>query len=228
MAHKYNKPEQIITADTSLGTPRKSRNKKTSLSQTGPDSATQERLYIIHHRVNPHREDYEEELETALESRCSILIIEPESLGDEVLRWIAVGNFVHKISVLSGAAALLFSIVLPKKIQFSAPFVIASAAATAVYNISWQFDPASKFQPFSPKRHLASSSVSAADRRGSSSSAASILSQQLPLHLLQSPNPVVLVRRNDYARKLLHTSVTVVVSGMLLWNVCRKYIGGAS
>ena len=30
----------------------------------------QERLYIIHHRVNPHREEYEEELETALESRC--------------------------------------------------------------------------------------------------------------------------------------------------------------
>ena len=72
-------------------------------------------------------------------------------------------------------------------------------------------DPASKFQPISPKHHAALSA----------------LPQKLPLHLLQSPNPVVLVRRNDYARKILHTSVTFVVTGLLLWNGCRKYIGGA-
>ena len=139
----------------------------------------------------------------------SVLIIEPESLGDEVLRWIRVGNFTHKLAVLSGGSALLFSLVLPAKLSISVPLVLTSALATGVYNVSWQFDPASKFQPFSPAQH------------GSRL-------PQLPLHLLQSPNPVVLVRRNDYARKILHTSVTVAVSGLLLWNVFRKYLGSSS
>lgn len=183
-------------------TPR--RTKKKSLSnQTDPPM--QERLYIIHHRANPHREEYEEELETALESRCSVLIIEPESLGDEVLRWISVGNFVHKIGVLSGAGAFLLSLICPSRVQLAAPLVLTSAFATGVYNVSWQFDPASKFQPFSASRHGAKL-------------------PQLPLHLLQSPNPVVLIRRNDYARKILHTSVSVLVSGVFLWNLCRKYV----
>jgi len=204
MSRKSEKPEPGVgntpaRRATKIGRPPK--------PSAGPP--LQERLYIIHHRANPHREEYEEELETALESRCSVLIIEPEALGDEVLRWISVGNFVHKMAVLSGGAAFLLSLCFPAKVQVAAPVVCASALATALYNVSWQFDPASKFQPFSPTRHGAKL-------------------PQLPLHLLQSPNPVVLVRRNDYARKILHTSVTVVVSGLLLWNVCRKYLGVTS
>ena len=71
----------------------------------------------------------------------SVLIIEPESLGDEVLRWISVGNFVHKIGVLSGAGAFLLSLICPSRVQLAAPLVLTSAFATGVYNVSWQFDP---------------------------------------------------------------------------------------
>jgi len=203
MSRKSEKP------DTGIGNV--SARRPTKIGRLRPSDAPPlpERLYIIHHRANPHREEYEEELETALESRCSVLIIEPEALGDEVSRWISVGNFVHKTAVLSGAAAFVLSLGFPAQVRVAAPVVLASALATALYNVSWQFDPASKFQPFSPSRHGAKL-------------------PQLPLHLLQSPNPVVLVRRNDYARKILHTSVTVVVSGLWLWNVCRKYLSGTS
>jgi len=186
-----------------IKTPRKSRKNIQKLDLKPIELP--ERLYIIHHRVNPHWEEYEEELETAFESRCSLVIIEPQSLGDEVMRWIAVGNFIHKSAVVSGLAAFASSVFLPNKVNLAAPLIAASVFATGIYNISWQHDPASKFQPFSPSR-------------------SNPCTPQLPLHLLHSPNPVVLTRRNDYARKILHTSVTCFVSGIFIWNVCRKYI----
>ena len=80
-------------------------------------------------------------LSLSLSFENSVLIIEPEALGDEVLRWISVGNFVHKMAVLSGAAGLLLSLVFPSKVQLTAPLVLTSALATGVYNVSWQFDP---------------------------------------------------------------------------------------
>lgn len=52
-------------------------------------------------------ETFEYELERALESECSLIVIEPSKLGDETSRWITVGNCLHKTAALSGAAAIL-------------------------------------------------------------------------------------------------------------------------
>lgn len=55
---------------------------------------------------NAH-ETFEYELERALESECSLIVIEPSKLGDETSRWIAVGNCLHKTAALSGLAAIV-------------------------------------------------------------------------------------------------------------------------
>lgn len=60
----------------------------------------------VYDSENAH-ETFEYELERALESECSLIVIEPSKLGDETSRWIAVGNCLHKTAALSGLAAIV-------------------------------------------------------------------------------------------------------------------------
>lgn len=60
----------------------------------------------VYDTENAH-ETFEYELERALESECSLIVIEPSKLGDETSRWIAVGNCLHKTAALSGLAAIV-------------------------------------------------------------------------------------------------------------------------
>lgn len=46
------------------------------------------------------------ELERALEAGVSVIVIEPEPLGEETARWIYVGNLLHKVSVYSGLCGI--------------------------------------------------------------------------------------------------------------------------
>lgn len=52
------------------------------------------------------QEDFEIELDRALDAACSIIVIEPTQLGDETAKWIKMGNFLHKSAVLSGLGAI--------------------------------------------------------------------------------------------------------------------------
>lgn len=47
------------------------------------------------------------ELEKALDSCCTIIVIEPPQLGDETARWITVGNYLHKMAVITGVSSIL-------------------------------------------------------------------------------------------------------------------------
>lgn len=52
------------------------------------------------------RENFEIELDKALDAGCSVIVIEPTQLGDETSRWISVGNCLHKTAVLTGIGAI--------------------------------------------------------------------------------------------------------------------------
>lgn len=47
------------------------------------------------------------ELERALEAGVSVIVIEPEPLGEETVRWIFVGNILHKTAVFSGLCSII-------------------------------------------------------------------------------------------------------------------------
>lgn len=47
------------------------------------------------------------ELERALEAGVSVIVIEPEPLGEETARWIYIGNLLHKVSVHSGLCGIV-------------------------------------------------------------------------------------------------------------------------
>ncbi|XP_069462937.1 transmembrane protein 11, mitochondrial-like isoform X3 [Ambystoma mexicanum] len=87
--------------------------------------------------------EFEAQLEAALEHQYRYIVIEPARLGDETARWIAVGNCLHRTSMLTGAVCLLSPLSLPPDFShyLGLPAGAVSVACAALYGVSWQFDP---------------------------------------------------------------------------------------
>ena len=125
------------------------------------------------------------------------------STGEETSRWIIVGNSLHKASVLSGLASMLVPAVLPPfntspfHLFFQTPTSLLSVACAALYGISWQFDPCCKYQVTVDSNELSN----------------------LRIENLTNASPVVLVRRDDKYRKILHNSVAIMSSVILMRTV---------
>uniref|UniRef100_A0A7M5XE38 Uncharacterized protein n=1 Tax=Clytia hemisphaerica TaxID=252671 RepID=A0A7M5XE38_9CNID len=145
----------------------------------------------------------EEQLESSLESQLSYIIVEPKGIGDETIKWIAVGNFLHKSAVLSGLTCLLLPIITPKrfKMYVIVPLFSLNTLCTLLYNLSWQFDPCCKYQIEKDDNRL----------------------EQLHLETLATTSPVVLVHRDDKYRKRLHNIISVLVLSYAGWKCFWYY-----
>lgn len=145
----------------------------------------------------------EEQLESAFESRVPHIIIEPALIGDEVSKWITVGNFLHKTSVISGFLSLLTPLLCPTKYRhhISLPFSGINLLCMTLYNVSWQHDPCCKYQIEGNTDQL----------------------EHLQLQTLTSTSPVILVRRDDKYRKRMHNMFAVCVAGCIGWTIFSYY-----
>ena len=81
------------------------------------------------------------------------------------------------------------------------PLGLASIGCAAMYGVSWQYDPCSKYQ---------------LDHRGLSMT-------NIPTAELTTDTSIVLVRRNDIYRKRLHNSVAILVCVMFGWQLYKRY-----
>lgn len=162
--------------------------------------------YIVHEIYNGEnaQDQFEYELEQALEAQYKYIVIEPTRIGDETARWITVGNCLHKTAVLSGAACLLTPLSLsPEYSRYVAlPAGALSVACAALYGISWQFDPCCKYQVEYDSQKLS----------------------RLPLHTLTSSTPVVLVRRDDVHRKRLHNTIALAALAYCVKKIYELYV----
>uniref|UniRef100_A0A8C8CZ21 Transmembrane protein 11, mitochondrial n=1 Tax=Oncorhynchus tshawytscha TaxID=74940 RepID=A0A8C8CZ21_ONCTS len=161
--------------------------------------------YIVHEIYNGEnaQDQFEYELEQALEAQYKYIVIEPTRIGDETARWIAVGNCLHKMAVLSGTACLLTPLSLPPEyLRYVAlPTGALSVACSTLYGISWQFDPCCKYQVEYNSQKLS----------------------RLPLHTLTSSTPVVLVRRDDIHRKRLHNTIALAALAYCAKKIYELY-----
>lgn len=149
--------------------------------------------------ANISEEDLEHELERAFEEEAEMIIIEPKWLGDEVSRWITVGNFLHKASVISGLMCLGFQH-FHKSRTLVLTFGTFSSVCAIFYAVSWKNDPCCKFQ----------------------------VAENVPEleHMVTSvtcPKPVVLVHKNDHRRKVLHNTIALV-SGIVCAVKALKWL----
>ena len=171
------------------------------------EQSSKQEYYIIHDSSNQHSDDDKEslecQLEYALERHYPLVVVEPVWLGDETMRWIRVGNFLHKSAVLASLGALITLPFLPRSIgNFTAiPLGMFGVSSAGLYDISWQFDPCCKYQ---------------VDYKGSELA-------RIPSHELQSRTPVVLIRRNDKYRKILHNSLALIFSAYVGWRLYQYF-----
>lgn len=158
--------------------------------------------YIVHEIYSGEnaQDQFECELEQALEAQYKYIVIEPTRIGDETARWITVGNCLHKTTVLAGTACLFTPLALPLDYSHyvSLPAGVLSLACCTLYGISWQFDPCCKYQVEYDAYKLS----------------------RLPLHTLTSSTPVVLVRKDDLHRKRLHNTIALAA---LVYCVKKVY-----
>lgn len=139
-------------------------------------------------------------LEQALETEAAMIVIEPYQLGDETSRWIRVGNCLHKTTVLTAAGCFIFGQLFPKNNIGCVSLSLGSLLCATIYAISWQFDPCCKYQVETDAKKLA----------------------QIPFESLSSTSPVVLVRKDDTRRKILHNSLAVA-SGIYCAMRCFQW-----
>ena len=158
---------------------------------------------IIHKQAGTSIDTKEKELEVVLEREYQLIVIEPRLLGDHVIRWIKAGNFLHKSSVISNLGALVTIPFVPKHIL---PYIVLPLGGygilcTIAYNVSWHRDPCCKYQ---------------VDWEGQELS-------RVPGRELSTRSPVILVRRNDIFRVVLHSSLSLFVASCLCWKLYSLY-----
>uniref|UniRef100_A0A8C8DR72 Transmembrane protein 11 n=1 Tax=Oryzias sinensis TaxID=183150 RepID=A0A8C8DR72_9TELE len=180
-----------------------SQHQRTEVQYGGVMAASD--CYIVHEIYNGEnaQDQFEYELEQALEAQYKYIVIEPTRIGDETARWITVGNCLHKTAVLSGSACLLTPLSLPAEYSryVALPAGALSVACAALYGISWQFDPCCKYQVEYDSQKLS----------------------RLPLHTLTSSTPVVLVRRDDVHRKRLHNTIALAALAYCAKKIYELY-----
>ena len=140
------------------------------------------------------------ELQAAQRMGVSTIVIEATNFGEEITQFIYMGNFLHKSSVISGLLCILLDRMHSH--SNSAIYVtgLISLSCAALYMFSWQFDPCCKYQPETDIFRL----------RG------------FPVHALQSCSPVVLVKRDDTRRKILHTLLAGLSACIVLVRTINK------
>ncbi len=156
---------------------------------------------VIHDNQDLH--SLECELETALETGYLLIVIEPMGLGDRAIRWIRVGNFLHKCAVLSSVGVLGVGPFLSPKLSLYSvvPVGVFGVLCACVYDLSWQYDPCCKYQVDYHGQELTT----------------------VPSQELESTSAVVLVQRNDKYRRILHNTLAVIVTGVVCYKVFKYF-----
>ena len=152
-------------------------------------------------------EQFESQLERELEKQTKFIIIEPTKLGDDIAIWIHYGNCLHKTGVLAGVGSLLMSSVMsPNSKCLFAPFTLACVGwiSTAVYTLSLQSDPCIKYQVVTDRKRLGKLPPSAVQQ-------------------LRTVDPVVLEKRNDTRRRILHGSVSLLTASFWGWTFYQMW-----
>lgn len=156
------------------------------------------------------------ELERSLDAGCEIIVIEPTQLGDETARWISVGNYLHKSAVVSGFGAIVAGLVWPENPLICTPLGAFSLLCTGLYTVSWQFDNCVKYQVGFP---CIFSDLLQIDPAFQVETDPHKLARLPLVSAMAASSPVVLVRKDDTRRKILHCSVSLAASALCAYRL---------
>ena len=143
-------------------------------------------------------EYFESQLEFAIDSKINTIIIEPTKLGRETASWIALGDWIKWLSITTGLGSLVSNFAWPEKPLIYVPLGITSFILGAVYTVSWQFDPCSRYRMEADPSKL----------------------QCLPVCNLGSSSPVVLMRRRGFP-SFMHSVICLTSLSYSTWQLFK-------
>ena len=150
-------------------------------------------------------------------------MIEPSKLGDETARWIAVGNCLHKTAVVTGMMSVAAAFIWNKRPYICLPFGVLSLLCTGVYTLSWQFDPCVKYQVETDLKKL----MEVLPELNKLPSLLSLDSQKVSTAVSQfntlPSNPVVLVRKDNSKKKMVHSGLSILAAIFCIWRLYDSY-----
>ncbi|XP_059148059.1 transmembrane protein 11-B, mitochondrial-like [Physella acuta] len=152
-------------------------------------------LKIYEHEYST--EELKAELNRVLESNAQTIIVEPARLGEDTVRWIARGNRLNETAVLSGVGCLVGGLFLPNRGIVFLLMGFTSVVCAGVYAISWQFDPCCKYQVEYDHMPV----------------------PKTPLLSLTATTPVVLVRKDDYRKKVLQSILAIAAGSFCFYKI---------
>ena len=155
------------------------------------------------------QERFQARLERALQSQQQFIIIEPIQLGREMQKFIFVGNFFHKAAVMSSLCSLTACYLshipsFPEHTCYTValPLAMVGWISTGVYDLTWQCDPCSKYQVLRDRSKLSQHAVSD----------------------LHTTSPVVLERKDDTVRKVLHNFLALSTASFFAYRFYEWYV----
>ena len=154
--------------------------------------------YTIIHNYSPNSLL---ELNEAMRHNFDAILLSDISLGKRVCSWIQFGNFLHKIGVLTGLSSLLLNIAQTSD-WLTASVSFCSIISISAYNAIWRRDIVSCYQ---------------LDTRGD-------FVANVPLSSVKSGSLMVLVKRDDRYRRLLHNLIgcfLIVQFGLKIRNLLK-------
>jgi len=211
------------------GSPPNRRGQQSSSKQLTPPSPVRARVRIVPEIYNDYNQiGYKQalsELDSALDERCPVIVIEPINLGDQTTRWIRIGNGLHKTAVLCGSASALgFWIGDPFPDRSArglwyclcGTLAVSALASHAIHTVSWQADPCSYYQtetdPGALTRLLADANYYTGGNGHPSSTSG-----------IQSASVVVLVKKDLRGRRYLQNSVAALTIATILYRVYKSW-----
>ena len=129
------------------------------------------------------------ELKDALKQDYDVIVLSDISLGQKVCKWIQFGNILHKSAVVSGTTCVVLNLATQTPDWFTTCMSLCSILSITLYNAMWRRDTVSRYQ---------------LDTRGDFVS-------QMPLSSVRSRSLMVLMKRDDCYRRILHNLIGCIV-----------------
>ena len=142
--------------------------------------------YTVIHNYSPNSEL---ELRDALQLDYDVIVLSDISLGHRVCKWIQFGNILHKSAVVSSATCLFLNLATQTADWLITCLSLYSIFSVAVYNAMWRRDTMSQYQ---------------LDTRGDFVS-------QMPLSSVRSKSLMILKKRDDTYRRILHNLIGCIL-----------------
>lgn len=156
-------------------------------------------IIIYQQQIEESSQTTDIQLQNAMKSDNHIIVVEPEGLGEMVSMWITIGNFLHKLTIISGLGVITSACIF-KKPYICCCLCITNIFSATLYSLAWQFDPYTKYRVEKNPKKKARFAV-----------------------LVSSQNPTVLIKDKTQFRNFCRITLTISATSVCLWNFYKFY-----